>query len=779
MSQRMELITPPLGLRSPCKDLSNRSDQTSGDLGTDPIPCSLSMASDDDEWDPGMGTPERHAPFRTPPDEVVSPSKSSVDGSAPSTPRRGLTFGKERHQSFLKLGNMPGTPRSLLHQRRIMNEDDDDDGFSLHLPPSGSNTSRPRTAPSQLFGGGCMSPARSRPRHVRRGAHQTSGGVSVPRVANVNPFTPMPVRSKRPASPELGDDDRTIQHAKMQISPGDAGPAVGSGSFDAGGKDSDDDNVLHCRGRSSSIFLSTPPRGIQPQCEEPGSSVDPSSPKGVNVARMSRYTMEFEERKLLGKGEFGTVTLVKNKMDGTLYAIKRSTRRIAGLAEEQNLLREVYAHAVISSNPYILRYFSAWIEDDHMLIQNEYCDGGSLEDTIKQRNNSGSAFTEDEVLLVMKHVALGLRCLHAKHLAHLDIKPGNIFIKHEAGVEGEEDDDDDDDDSMASSPRSGGTDGVFEPAVNCALSNKNGSGAGTCATVISANAGGRTFGRSPSILEEEISEDTSPITDIPGPRNGKAPKKKRCFTRGTTFKIGDLGCVARTDAPDVDEGDSRYMAPELLNEYEPGRNLSKADIFSLGITVHELASCQPLPKSGEEWLRLRRGAARHLPRYSHRLNGLIERCLHPNPTERPSAKKLLMDLEIIIDRSVPAECKDSGQVLRENKALLRQSNLKDFEILNYKRQLAELNGYTGGNDGGAGPPAVMEIPDVQRGGGAATVDVEAGGTDGTATTVRYHPGPPHGQTTSAFPPLRSIPVGGGRGRRNSAPVHRMRSNSLW
>lgn len=56
---------------------------------------------------------------------------------------------------------------------------------------------------------------------------------------------------------------------------------------------------------------------------------------------------------------------------------------------------------------------------------------------------------------------------------------------------------------------------------------------------------------------------------------------------------------------------------------------------------------------GDEWLRLRSGAARHLPRYSHRLNGLIERCLHPDPAERPTAKKLLTDLEIIIDRSVP------------------------------------------------------------------------------------------------------------------------------
>ncbi len=41
----------------------------------------------------------------------------------------------------------------------------------------------------------------------------------------------------------------------------------------------------------------------------------------------------------------------------------------------KRLLREVEAHAAISVQPHIVRYYSAWEEDNHMLIQNEYCDG--------------------------------------------------------------------------------------------------------------------------------------------------------------------------------------------------------------------------------------------------------------------------------------------------------------------------------------------------------------------------------------------------------------------
>lgn len=158
----------------------------------------------------------------------------------------------------------------------------------------------------------------------------------------------------------------------------------------------------------------------------------------------------------LGSGEFGDVFKCINRLDGCTYAIKRSKQAIAGSAMEISAWKEVCAHAVLVKHSHIVQYYSAWAEQDRMLIQNEYCNGGSLAeflDSLKLSNMQMSAalspvsasstsssssssaaatqptmMNETDLKTLLLHVAKGLSYMHSLHLAHLDIKPGNIFI---------------------------------------------------------------------------------------------------------------------------------------------------------------------------------------------------------------------------------------------------------------------------------------------------------------------------------------------------------------
>lgn len=148
----------------------------------------------------------------------------------------------------------------------------------------------------------------------------------------------------------------------------------------------------------------------------------------LKESNISRYKEEFHEVCVIGKGSFGTVYKCINRLDGCYYALKRSHHPVAGSADEPSALREVYAHAVLGSHTHLVRYYSAWAEDNHMLIQNEFCNGGTLFAKIIENSREDKVFTQLELHRLIVHIAKGLQYIHSMHLVHLDIKPENIFI---------------------------------------------------------------------------------------------------------------------------------------------------------------------------------------------------------------------------------------------------------------------------------------------------------------------------------------------------------------
>uniref|UniRef100_A0A8C5P464 Wee1-like protein kinase n=1 Tax=Jaculus jaculus TaxID=51337 RepID=A0A8C5P464_JACJA len=312
----------------------------------------------------------------------------------------------------------------------------------------------------------------------------------------------------------------------------------------------------------------------------------------------SRYEKEFLEVEKIGVGEFGTVYKCIKRLDGCVYAIKRSTKSVSGLSAEYLDLHEVYAHAVLGHHPHVVRYYSSWAEDDHVIIQNEYCNGGSLQAAISENTKSGNHFQEPKLKDILLQVSLGLKYIHNSGMVHLDIKPSNIFICHK---------------------------------------------------MQSDSLGG----------PEEVENEADWF-----------------LSASVMYKIGDLGHATSIDKPKVEEGDTRFLANEVLQE--DYKHLPKADIFALGLTIAVAAGAEPLPTNGDAWHHIRKGNFPDIPQeLSEDFHSLLKNMIHPDPKERPSAAALTRSRIL-------------RPFLEKTEELEQQLNLEKVKIAALEKELREV-----------------------------------------------------------------------------------------
>lgn len=88
---------------------------------------------------------------------------------------------------------------------------------------------------------------------------------------------------------------------------------------------------------------------------------------------MSRYSVEFTELRILGRGSFGEVYHVNNHIDGQDYAVKKipiSQRRLdqlqyGGQNQLETIMKEIRTLARLEHTN-IVRYYGAWVEQAHV-----------------------------------------------------------------------------------------------------------------------------------------------------------------------------------------------------------------------------------------------------------------------------------------------------------------------------------------------------------------------------------------------------------------------------
>jgi len=133
---------------------------------------------------------------------------------------------------------------------------------------------------------------------------------------------------------------------------------------------------------------------------------------------------DFEELKVLGRGSFGKVLLVRNKTDNEIYAMKILKKSlIKERQQEEHTMTEQKVLKIIN-NPFIVKLYFSFQDNDNLYIVTEFMQGGELFFHLHKEKK----FEMKRTVFYASQIVLALEGLHKEKIIYRDLKPENILL---------------------------------------------------------------------------------------------------------------------------------------------------------------------------------------------------------------------------------------------------------------------------------------------------------------------------------------------------------------
>lgn len=155
-------------------------------------------------------------------------------------------------------------------------------------------------------------------------------------------------------------------------------------------------------------------------------------PLKINVPKTQTTTDNFEFIKLLGRGSFGKVFLVKHKKDQKFIALKILKKESIIEANDTRYIeleRKVLEFASLSQHPFLMSMSYCFQDSRFIFFGTEFISGGDLFHHAAKRD-----FTHKQIKLYAAEIFLGIQFLHANNIIYRDLKLDNVMVSNDGHI---------------------------------------------------------------------------------------------------------------------------------------------------------------------------------------------------------------------------------------------------------------------------------------------------------------------------------------------------------
>jgi len=142
---------------------------------------------------------------------------------------------------------------------------------------------------------------------------------------------------------------------------------------------------------------------------------------------------EFELLKVIGKGSFGKVILVRKKEGdnkGKVFAMKVLNKRTIVERNEVEHTKSEKSILMKLEFPFLVKLHYAFQTSDKLYFIMDYINGGELFFHLQKEKR----FPEDRVRFYAAEIVAGLEYLHSAGVIYRDLKPENLLLTHEGHI---------------------------------------------------------------------------------------------------------------------------------------------------------------------------------------------------------------------------------------------------------------------------------------------------------------------------------------------------------